>query len=88
VLKIDRSFIGGSIDNQVDASLVKAVVQIGYSLGLELVGEGIETQQHFDYLKKIGCHYGQGYHMSRPLPVNDFINFVEQAHTFNSNITA
>ncbi len=77
VLKIDRSFIEGAIYDQTDASLVEAVVLIGHSLQLKLVGEGIETQQHFDYLQSLGCDYGQGYFISRPIPVADFISFCQ-----------
>ena len=77
VLKIDRSFISGALDDKSDASLVEAVVMIGHSLNLKLVGEGIETQQHFDYLKGLGCDYGQGYHMSKPLEADQFIDFIK-----------
>jgi diguanylate cyclase (GGDEF)-like protein/PAS domain S-box-containing protein len=77
VLKIDRSFIEGAISDKTDASLVEAVVLIGHSLQLKLVGEGIETQQHFDYLASLGCDYGQGYFISKPIPVKDFINLCQ-----------
>jgi diguanylate cyclase (GGDEF)-like protein/PAS domain S-box-containing protein len=77
VLKIDRSFIEGAIEDKTDASLVEAVVSIGHSLSLKLVGEGIETQQHYDYLKSLGCDYGQGYLISKPIPVKDFIYFCQ-----------
>jgi len=83
VLKIDRSFISGALDDKSDASLVEAVVMIGHSLNLKLVGEGIETQQHFDYLKRLGCDYGQGYHMSKPLEVEQFIDFVNKNYDSN-----
>ena len=73
VLKIDRAFIEGAISDKTDASLVEAVVLIGHSLQLKLVGEGIETQQHYDYLASLGCDYGQGYFISKPIPVENFI---------------
>ena len=76
VLKIDRSFIEGAIDDKTDASLVEAVVLIGHSLNLKLVGEGIETQQHFDYLQSLGCDFGQGYHISKPIPLIHLLSFV------------
>ncbi len=77
VLKIDRSFIEGAISDSTDASLVEAVVLIGHSLQLKLVGEGIETQQHFDYLASLGCDYGQGYFISMPVPVKEFIDLCQ-----------
>ena len=79
VLKIDRSFIEGAIDNKTDASLVEAVVRIGHSLSLKLVGEGIETQKHYDYLRSLGCDFGQGYLISKPLPVDEFIALCQQS---------
>jgi len=77
VLKIDRSFIDGAIDDKTDASLVEAVVNIGHSLSLKLVGEGIETKQHYDYLKLLGCDYAQGYFMSKPIAVDKFVVFCQ-----------
>jgi len=73
VLKIDRSFIDGAIVDKTDASLVEAVVLIGHSLQLKLVGEGIETKKHYDYLKRLSCDYGQGYYISRPVAADVFI---------------
>lgn len=78
VLKIDRSFIEGAIEDKTDASLVEAVVLIGHSLNLKLVGEGIETQQHFNYLQSLGCDYGQGYHISKPIPAQTFMELCQQ----------
>jgi len=78
VLKIDRSFIEGAIDDKTDASLVEAVVLIGHSLSLKLVGEGIETQQHYDYLRSLGCDYGQGYLISKPIIATELITLCQQ----------
>jgi diguanylate cyclase (GGDEF)-like protein/PAS domain S-box-containing protein len=78
VLKIDRSFIEGAIDDKTDASLVEAVVLIGHSLSLKLVGEGIETQQHYDYLRSLGCDYGQGYLISKPIIATELISLCQQ----------
>lgn len=78
VLKIDRSFIEGAIDDKTDASLVEAVVLIGHSLSLKLVGEGIETQEHYDYLRSLGCDYGQGYFISRPIIATELITLCQQ----------
>jgi len=77
VLKIDRSFIEGAIDDKTDASLVEAVVLIGHSLSLKLVGEGIETQQHYDYLRSLGCDYGQGYLISKPVIATELITLCQ-----------
>jgi diguanylate cyclase (GGDEF)-like protein len=66
-LKIDRSFImrlGEGVENQ---EIVKAIVNLGINLGLTVVAEGVETSEQLDFLKRIGCHYGQGYLFSRPI---------------------
>jgi len=80
VLKIDRSFIEGAIDDETDASLVEAVVRIGHSLSLKLVGEGIETKQHYDYLRSLGCDYGQGYFISKPIVVEQLIALCQESN--------
>lgn len=74
-LKIDRSFIEDAISDKTDASLVEAVVNIGHSLALKLVAEGVETKAHYDYLKDLGCDYAQGYFISKPIPEDDFLLF-------------
>ncbi|TMM46899.1 EAL domain-containing protein [Colwellia ponticola] len=78
VLKIDRSFIQGAIDDKTDASLVEAVVLIGHSLSLKLVGEGIETQEHYNYLRELGCDYGQGYFISKPIIATELITLCQE----------
>lgn len=79
VLKIDRAFIDGAIDDKTDASLVEAVVLIGHSLSLQLVGEGIETQAHYNYLRELGCDYGQGYFISRPIIASELITLCQES---------
>ncbi len=66
-LKIDRSFIRGMRSGSNEAAVVRAVVKLGQALHKRVVAEGIETAQQFEQLRDMGCHGGQGYHMSRPL---------------------
>lgn len=68
VLKIDRSFlscIGESCDK---ACIIKAIVAMARELSLDVIVEGVETQQQLDYIKNIGCHIVQGFLLGRPLP--------------------
>lgn len=68
VIKIDRSFVA-ELDRSPDASaIVQAVVNLGDSLGIAVVAEGIETQLQEDFLRDCGCDYGQGYLYSKALP--------------------
>ncbi|MEV0134583.1 EAL domain-containing protein [Dactylosporangium sp. NPDC050688] len=70
-LKIDRSFverIGGATP---DAALARTIVQLGQSLGMATVAEGIEQYAQFHALRRMGCDVGQGYYFSRPLPADE-----------------
>jgi diguanylate cyclase (GGDEF)-like protein len=69
VLKVDRSFITGLVGNQRQQELVSAVLQLGHTLGLKVVVEGIETEDQLNLLTRMGCRYAQGYHLGRPEPV-------------------
>ena len=66
-LKIDRSFIRDLRCGSKEATVVRAIVNLGNSLGKAVIAEGIETASQFDQLREMGCRVGQGYHMSRPL---------------------
>ena len=72
VLKIDRSFVIDMDKEQQAYDIVTAIVHLALSLELTIVAEGIETQSHFNELKTLGCHQGQGYFMCRPIAMNDF----------------
>ncbi|HXH02675.1 MAG TPA: EAL domain-containing protein [Candidatus Competibacteraceae bacterium] len=67
-LKIDRSFIQHLGQDTDDDAIVRAVIQLGHSLGLEVVAEGIETEEQWRYLRLLGCDTGQGCLFGRPQP--------------------
>ncbi|CAM2904928.1 bifunctional diguanylate cyclase/phosphodiesterase [Skermania piniformis] len=67
ILKIDRSFVQDLAAGR-DTALVRSIVQLAQSLGLETVAEGIEREQELDLLRLLGCTTGQGYYFSRPVP--------------------
>jgi EAL domain-containing protein (putative c-di-GMP-specific phosphodiesterase class I) len=69
VLKIDRSFITGLVGSARQRDLVAAVVQMGHTLGLRVVVEGVEDEAQLTMLVAIGCRLAQGYHLGRPEPV-------------------
>lgn len=70
-LKIDRVFIEDLLSISKKQNLVKSIVAMAKSLNLTVVAEGIETNEQLSYLKKVGCHLGQGYLVSKPLPVKE-----------------
>lgn len=65
-LKIDQSFLRNSL-NEKDISIVEAILQMGRTLNLDIVAEGIETKEHREILVQLNCPYGQGYFFSEPL---------------------
>jgi diguanylate cyclase (GGDEF)-like protein/PAS domain S-box-containing protein len=72
VIKVDRSFIHGVDDPQV-ASMVRGIIQLAEALGKTPLAEGIETEAEWRFLLKHGCHLGQGYFFSRPVPAEDIL---------------
>jgi diguanylate cyclase (GGDEF)-like protein len=69
-LKIDRTFVGRMIDSPAAAAIVRSTVELGRGLGLRVVAEGVETAAQRAALVELGCTAAQGYHFSRPLPVD------------------
>jgi diguanylate cyclase (GGDEF)-like protein len=67
-IKIDRTFVSGIAESKHDASLVRTVIAMGESLGLEVVAEGVETVQQLAALRRLGCSKAQGYLISHPVP--------------------
>jgi diguanylate cyclase (GGDEF)-like protein/PAS domain S-box-containing protein len=67
-LKIDRSFVERLSEQSDDATLARTIVQLGQSLGMSTVAEGIEHYNQFLALRRMGCDRAQGYYFSRPLP--------------------
>lgn len=67
-LKIDRSFVKDIPGDQDDAAITAAIIAIAHQLNLEVIAEGIETQEHVSFLQRHGCEVGQGYLISRPIP--------------------
>ena len=75
-LKIDMSFIRNLTSNPGSASIVHAVIALGHSLGMEVVAEGVETQEQSDHLLAQGCDLIQGYLISRPVPAAEAVRFI------------
>ncbi|MEO7429226.1 MAG: EAL domain-containing protein [Acidimicrobiales bacterium] len=71
-LKVDKSFVGTMTSNEHDAVIVRALIDLGRSLGLHTVAEGVESTDAWDLLKEFGCEEAQGYLLSRPIPAQQF----------------
>ena len=72
VLKIDQSFIRGLSNDTNDAALVSAIISLGRSLDLNVIAEGVETEEQLAFLKAHQCEEGQGYYFSKALPADAF----------------
>jgi diguanylate cyclase (GGDEF)-like protein/PAS domain S-box-containing protein len=77
-LKIDQSFIRGINTNPGAASIVNAIINMGRSLNLRVIGEGVETAEDLAYLKAHDCDEVQGYYFSRPVPAEQLARFFER----------
>lgn len=69
-IKVDRSFVDGLGVDADDSSIVEAVINLGKSLGLLVIAEGVETQLHLSRLASVGCDRGQGFLFGRPRPAS------------------
>lgn len=80
-LKIDQSFVRDVLNDPNDAAIVKTIVALGRTLGLDVIAEGVETQAQRNFLVESGCHVYQGYFFSRPVSVAEFERFVRTAQS-------
>ena len=76
-LKIDKSFVHDMVEDPEDAAIVKAIIQLGHTLQLTVIAEGVETDAQLSLLKSLGCDQIQGYLISRPLPPEEFITLCQ-----------
>jgi diguanylate cyclase (GGDEF)-like protein len=85
-IKIDKSFVQDLLDDDDDATIVRAIIQLGKSLGMQVIAEGVETVEQEAYIISEGCHEGQGYHYSKPLPARELAAYLKQAQRSNAAI--
>ena len=78
-IKIDKSFVQDLLDDEDDATIVRAIIQLGKSLGMQVIAEGVETVEQEAYIIAEGCHEGQGYYYSKPLPARELGVYLKQA---------
>ena len=76
-LKIDHSFVWRMEESEKDWQILKMIVELGNSLGLSVIAEGIETQQQKEHLGTLGCENGQGYLFAKPMPLDETINWIK-----------
>ncbi|MEZ9159955.1 EAL domain-containing protein [Vibrio lentus] len=74
-VKLDRSFIEDINSSKVDYEITCAVLKLAQILDFSVIAEGLETQNHVETLRQIGCKYAQGYFFARPLPIDDWVSY-------------
>ena len=94
-LKIDQSFVREMQSGSEDSIIVRAIINLAHNLGMQVVAEGIETQEQFELLREQGCDVGQGYLFGFPVPRDKAISFclaaqlsTRQARNSQDNLAA
>ena len=70
-MKIDLSFVLNMLQDKRDVAIIKGILLLGKALNLEVIAEGVETKEHYEYLKKLGCNFYQGYYFARPQKIEN-----------------
>ena len=70
-LKVDQSFVAGLTRGAADVAIVRLIIELAHELGLEVVAEGVESEEQLSQLIALGCEIAQGYYFSRPLPASE-----------------
>lgn len=78
-LKIDKTFILNLEDDKQNQVLVQTAIHMAHNLGMSVVAEGVESERCHNLLKTMGCDFCQGYHFSRPVPVEQFDRILDKA---------
>lgn len=76
IIKIDREFVRDIMIDPNDASLIKLIIQMAHNFDMEVVAEGAETKEQYDFLLQAKCDYIQGYYISRPIPFNQLMDYL------------
>jgi EAL domain-containing protein (putative c-di-GMP-specific phosphodiesterase class I) len=76
-LKLDRCFVASAVQSRQDREIVRSLILLAHSLGLEVVAEGVEDRATLDLLRDFGCDRAQGYLFSRPVPAAQFLDWLK-----------
>jgi EAL domain-containing protein (putative c-di-GMP-specific phosphodiesterase class I) len=77
-LKIDKSFVLDMAKDENDAVIVRSTIDLAHNLGYQVIAEGIESKDTLDLLRTLGCDGGQGFHISHPLPPENFVQWLKK----------
>ncbi len=83
-LKIDRSFVTDMSENNENTEIVRTIVMLAQNLGMDVVAEGVETNEQLALLRKLGCEYGQGYFFSKPVHTDGAEKIICDTYSVNA----
>ena len=75
-LKIDQSFVMSMLKDDESRAIVKTCIMLGHELNMDVVAEGVETLEHLNILKEMGCDIAQGYYYSKAIPADDMTKYL------------
>ena len=78
MLKVDRSFVAAHREGSDGSTLAGAIISLGHALNLQTVAEGIEDVEELDWVRGLGCEFGQGYHLAEPMPGDTVARFLTE----------
>ncbi|KTC38429.1 diguanylate cyclase, partial [Pseudomonas putida] len=87
-IKIDKSFVQDVLSDEDDATIVRAIIQLGKSLNMQVIAEGVETLEQEAYIVAQGCHEGQGYLYSKPLAARELTALLKQSERSRTHFTS
>jgi diguanylate cyclase (GGDEF)-like protein len=83
IVKIDQSFVASLEEDEQAVALVRSIISVADALGLDTVAEGVETVAQLETLHGLGCQVAQGYHFSRPIPVEALVRYLGEETTLD-----
>jgi EAL domain-containing protein (putative c-di-GMP-specific phosphodiesterase class I) len=85
-LKIDQSFVRDAAIDSDDATIVRTIIDMGKSLDMEVIAEGVENEEQFNFLRSRGCHFAQGRLFGDAMSAEDFLALVTQQEAGRVNV--
>ncbi|HYN39331.1 MAG TPA: EAL domain-containing protein, partial [Rhodospirillales bacterium] len=76
-VKIDKSFVTGAAQDAGDATVVETIIAMSHQLGMRVIGEGVETLEHVEFIRRRGCDLAQGFYFGRPLTAEAFFTWCQ-----------
>jgi EAL domain-containing protein (putative c-di-GMP-specific phosphodiesterase class I) len=76
MLKVDRSFVAALDHSRPAPAVIQAVTTLARTFGMQVVAEGVETAAQLDQVRTLGCDWGQGYFLGKPMPADALIELI------------